>query len=120
MSNVDSDTAKYIADCRVQTSRQEMIDDLGEMAFSQLKMYQQYRQLVEKKPGLAPKRIIFYRDGVSEGQFDQVIGIELPQIKEAFKKFGNAKAPYNPKLTIVICGMSCNIWEDGIALLMNI
>lgn len=32
VANVDSDTAKYIADCRVQTSRQEMIDDLKEMA----------------------------------------------------------------------------------------
>lgn len=32
VANVDSDTAKYIADCRVQTSRQEMIDDLEPMA----------------------------------------------------------------------------------------
>lgn len=32
VANVDSDSAKYIAECRVQTSRQEMIDDLEEMA----------------------------------------------------------------------------------------
>lgn len=32
VANVDSATAKYIADCRVQISRQEMIEDLKEMA----------------------------------------------------------------------------------------
>jgi hypothetical protein len=32
VGNVDSDTAKYIADSRVQTSRQEMIADLYEMS----------------------------------------------------------------------------------------
>jgi hypothetical protein len=32
VGNVDSDTAKYVASSRVQTSRQEMIDDLEEMA----------------------------------------------------------------------------------------
>jgi eukaryotic translation initiation factor 2C len=32
VGNVDSDTAKYIADSRVQTSRQEIIADLYEMS----------------------------------------------------------------------------------------
>jgi eukaryotic translation initiation factor 2C len=31
VGNVDSDTSKYIATTRVQTSRQEMIEDLEEM-----------------------------------------------------------------------------------------
>lgn len=114
VANVDSDTAKYIADCQVQTSRQELIEDLGLMSEvsppsvrlrqarpsdclclqRMLRMYMQYRQMVEKKPNPAPKRIIFYRgkrhinvlhaplasdafvrptDGVSEGQFKQVL-----------------------------------------------
>ncbi|KAG6828395.1 hypothetical protein H0H92_008137, partial [Tricholoma furcatifolium] len=32
VANVDSNTAKYIACSRVQTSRQEMIEDLEEMS----------------------------------------------------------------------------------------
>ena len=32
VANVDSDTAKYIATSRAQTSRQEMIEDLYEMS----------------------------------------------------------------------------------------
>lgn len=40
-----------------------------------LEMYMKYRTKKEGKSqdGGAPKRIIFYRDGVSEGQFKQVL-----------------------------------------------
>lgn len=32
VASVDSNTAKYVADCRAQRGRQEMIDDLEDMA----------------------------------------------------------------------------------------
>jgi eukaryotic translation initiation factor 2C len=92
VANVDSDTAKYIAASRVQTSRQEMIEELESMSHHVLQMYMRYREMAEKKAAgnTAPKRIIFYRgrirsslllaspltlpvDGVSEGQFKQVL-----------------------------------------------
>jgi hypothetical protein len=38
-----------------------------------------------------------------QGQFLTVVGEELPAMKAAFRKFNTVKAPYNPKLTIVIC-----------------
>ena len=38
-----------------------------------LKTYMGYQKAVEKKALPAPKRIIFYRDGVSEGQFAHVL-----------------------------------------------
>jgi len=51
---------------------------------------------------------LFYRDGVSEGQFDKVIREELPQILDSFKAFNtkdkSTPTPYRPKLTIIICG----------------
>ncbi|KAI9001051.1 argonaute-like protein [Trametes punicea] len=98
VGNVDSDTAKYIADCRVQTSRQEMIDDLEEMATAMIKMYQGYRSGIEKKPA-NPKRILFYRDGVSEGQFAHVLDYELPQLKNAC-----AAAGVQAKITVIVVG----------------
>ncbi|KAG6816930.1 hypothetical protein H0H87_001632 [Tephrocybe sp. NHM501043] len=61
VANVDSDTAKYIACSRVQTSRQEMIEDLEEMSKYALQKYVSYRAHVEKRSPPAPKRIIFYR-----------------------------------------------------------
>lgn len=37
--------------------------------------YRTYRKEKEHKTNLDPKRIIFFRDGVSEGQFKQVLDI---------------------------------------------
>ncbi|KAJ6569688.1 ribonuclease H-like domain-containing protein, partial [Mycena capillaripes] len=64
VANVNSDMAKYIAASHVQTSQQETIEEL------------ENREMAERKAAgtTVPKRIIFYRDGVSE---------ELPLIKKA-------------------------------------
>jgi len=63
-------------------------------------MYMSYRGQAEKKPGnTAPKRLIFFRDGVSEGQFQQVLDLELPLIKAAC-----AELKIDPKMTIVVVG----------------
>ncbi|KAJ6539414.1 argonaute-like protein [Mycena capillaripes] len=101
VANVDSDTAKYIAASRVQTSRQEMIEELESMSHHCLSMYMRYREMAERKAAgtTAPKRIIFYRDGVSEGQFKQVLEQELPLIKKAC-----ASLKINPKITILVVG----------------
>lgn len=99
VGNVDSAVAKYIATARVQTSRQEMIEDLTPMAKHILSMYMGYRESMEKKPkgATAPTRIIFFRDGVSEGQFQAVLEQELPALKKACEEL-NIKA----KITMVV------------------
>ncbi|KAG6866468.1 hypothetical protein C0991_003986 [Blastosporella zonata] len=99
VANVDSDSAKYIACSRVQTSRQEMIEDLEEMSTYALGKYIGYRTYVEKRSPSAPKRIIFYRDGVSEGQFKQVLEQELPALKRACVTHN-----INAKITIIVVG----------------
>ncbi|KAF7292384.1 Argonaute-like protein [Mycena chlorophos] len=101
VGNVDSDTAKYVSASRVQTSRVEMIEELEPMCRHIVSMNMRYREMIEKKPAgaLAPKRIIFFRDGVSEGQFKQVLEQELPLIKKAC-----ASLNVNPKITILVVG----------------
>ncbi|GJE88331.1 protein argonaute [Phanerochaete sordida] len=100
VGNVDLHAAKYSADSRVQTSRQEMIDDLEDMTKTLLERYKKYGKEIEKRPGnLDPKRLIFFRDGVSEGQFQQVLDIELPRIKAACASLG-----MNPAITLVVVG----------------
>lgn len=47
-----------------------------------------------------PRRIIFFRDGVSEGQFYTVIQEELPKIKDACARMV-AGGGYRPKITVV-------------------
>ncbi|KAF5344152.1 hypothetical protein D9758_008884 [Tetrapyrgos nigripes] len=101
VASVDGHTAKYIAECSVQTSRQEMIEHLKPMAKNAMQMYMGYRQKVENKgPKEAPpKRIIFYRDGVSEGQFAQVLDQELSALKDACKELR-----ITPKITVIVVG----------------
>jgi len=99
VGNVDSDTAKYIATTCVQTSRQELIDDLQSMCKTILSMYMDYRRNAEKKPAPAPRRLLFFRDGVSEGQFQQVLDLELPLIRAACEEL-----KIKPKITIVVVG----------------
>lgn len=74
-----------------------MITELKVMMEDRLKLYQKHKKAL-------PRRIIVYRDGVSEGQFNTVVEEEYPQMVKAFESFGNAKQPYKPKLTIIICG----------------
>ncbi|KAJ7321835.1 argonaute-like protein [Mycena albidolilacea] len=101
VSSVDSYAAKYVASQSVQASRQELISDLKRMCIQTLTKYMSYREAVEKVPLSlkAPKRLIFYRDGVSEGQFQQVLDLELPLIKAACQEL-----KINPQITLVIVG----------------
>lgn len=70
-----------------------MISDLKPMMIERLEEYY-------KRQNKYPAKVIVFRDGVSEGQFDLVLAQELPQIRQAFRSLKNCK----PKLTIAICG----------------
>ena len=74
-----------------------MITELKIMMEERLTLYKKHKKAL-------PRRIIVYRDGVSEGQFNTVVDEEYPQMVKAFDTFGTPKQPYRPKLTIVICG----------------
>lgn len=97
VATIDSNFAQLPASLKIQETKKEMITELEIMMKERLDDF-------KKKSKVLPTRIIVYRDGVSEGQFDIVVAEELPQIKKAFKKYGNPKQPYLPKLSIVICG----------------
>ncbi|KAG9595302.1 Piwi-domain-containing protein, partial [Aureobasidium melanogenum] len=60
-------------------------------------------ELWRKQNNKLPGKIIIFRDGVSEGQYNLVLDRELPPIQEAFKKlYGDANK--FPKLAILIVG----------------
>ncbi|XP_043691980.1 protein argonaute 7-like isoform X2 [Telopea speciosissima] len=82
---------KYISRMRSQTHRQEIIQDLGEMVAELLEdFYQEVNKL--------PKRIIFFRDGVSETQFYKVLQEELRAIRVACSRFPT----YKPAITFMV------------------
>ncbi|KAJ7628809.1 argonaute-like protein [Roridomyces roridus] len=101
VASVSLDAAKYVATQSIQTSRQELIDDLKEMTVHLLKEHMSYREHIDKVPPAerAPKRLIFYRDGVSESQFQQVKDMEIPRIQAACREL-----KINPKITFIVVG----------------
>ncbi|KAL0567403.1 hypothetical protein V5O48_014595 [Marasmius crinis-equi] len=97
VGNVDSDVAKYVAEIRCQTSRVEIIEDLGEMVRNILTKYMDYRQKMEKKANFKPARLLFFRDGVDEGQYQRVKDRELQIIRDTCESL-----KINPAITFVI------------------
>lgn len=82
---------KYVSRMRSQTHRQEIIQDLGLMVGELLDDFY-------KEVGMLPKRIIFFRDGVSETQFRKVLKEELQAIRGACARY----PVYQPPITFSV------------------
>jgi hypothetical protein len=56
--------------------------------------------------GRPPQRIVFYRDGVSDGQFEHVLAEEVTAIKKVRKSVTRAAQliQYNASVSFVGCG----------------
>lgn len=79
---------------RLQGQRKEMIEDFRTIM-------KEHLQFFKKKNGTLPEEILYYRDGVSEGQFDQVMRIERNDMLQACREIepGYEK---KVKMTIVV------------------
>jgi len=97
VGSVDQDFVQFPASLRLQKSKQEGIAELADMMIERL-------QAFRRRSKVLPKRMVVFRDGVSEGQYDKVINEELPQIFEAFKRIDPKNPRYHPNLSILICG----------------
>nr|XP_040246214.1 protein argonaute MEL1 [Aegilops tauschii subsp. strangulata] len=97
--------AKYRGLVSAQPHRQEIIEDL----FSVTKDPQRgnvnggmIRELLiafRRKTGRRPERILFYRDGASEGQFSHVLLHEMDAIRKAC---ASLEEGYMPPVTFVV------------------
>ena len=95
---LDPNISRYYSTCRFQKNladprqRQEVILDFEAVSRELLQAY------MKENGGERPRRILYYRDGVSEGQFQAVIDLELAALKRAF----HALSPdYTPPITLV-------------------
>ncbi|KAF9523774.1 argonaute-like protein [Crepidotus variabilis] len=98
VASCESEFAQYPASMEMQESRKEMVTNLDRMMIARLDLFK------TRNKGVLPQRVLVYRDGVSEGQFNTVVNEELPLLKLAFRKYDAPNKPYTPALTIVICG----------------
>uniref|UniRef100_A0AAU7B978 Argonaute 2 n=1 Tax=Sogatella furcifera TaxID=113103 RepID=A0AAU7B978_SOGFU len=77
---------------RLQPAKMEIIEDLQAIVVAQLKYFFQ-------KTRCKPETIYFFRDGVSEGQFNQVLSAELTAIRQACRTLNEN---YKPGITFLV------------------
>ncbi|XP_070038160.1 protein argonaute 5-like isoform X1 [Nicotiana tomentosiformis] len=95
---------KYRSVVSAQSSRQEIIMDLYKEDTNDGKtvgagMIRELLLAFKESTGICPQRIIFYRDGVGESQFSEVLEKEVAAIRMACKSLGET---YKPRLTFVV------------------
>ncbi|XP_076381016.1 protein argonaute-2-like [Megalopta genalis] len=81
-ASYNANAFQYKIELRLQPPREEMIQDLETIMRIMLSNFHSTARV-------KPTKIIFYRDGVSEGQLPQVMHYELSAIKRAIAKMGN-------------------------------
>ncbi|KAJ0977823.1 hypothetical protein J5N97_013297 [Dioscorea zingiberensis] len=99
------EVTKYAGLVCAQAHRQELIQDLFKTWHDPQRgvvtggMIRELLLSFQKATGQKPQRIIFYRDGVSEGQFYQVLLYELDAIRKAC---ASLEPNYQPPVTFVV------------------
>ncbi|KAH9603059.1 hypothetical protein KSS87_014861, partial [Heliosperma pusillum] len=94
------DVTKYKGLVSAQGHREEIIQDLyKEVDGKPSGMIRELLVSYYKSTGQKPKRIIFYRDGVSEGQFAHVLLHEIDAIRKAC---ATLEEGYLPPITFVV------------------
>ncbi|XP_010499677.1 PREDICTED: protein argonaute 2 [Camelina sativa] len=81
---------RYAARVIAQPHRKEEIEGFGDACLELVKAH-------VKSTGKRPNKIVIFRDGVSDAQFDMVLNVELLDVKLTFQKNG-----YNPKITVIV------------------
>ena len=93
VASMDTSYGQYAAAIQNQSPREELLRDIKRMF---TKLLNQFRA---RNDGYVPESLVFFRDGVSEGQFQQVLDHEYAELKAACTDF---HPDYHPKVTMII------------------
>ena len=92
-ASYDPSMTKYYSRVKFQGKvGEETMNNIGGLVVDSIKKYQKMSKAL-------PELIIFYRDGVGESQFQNVLRIEIPAIKAGFKAINEN---YNPQFVEVV------------------
>ncbi|ORZ05957.1 Piwi domain-domain-containing protein [Lobosporangium transversale] len=98
VGSMDHNAFRYAGRLKVQESRVEVIEGLKFLVYHLLVAFKDRNRVY-------PQRILFYRDGVSEGQYEQVMRTEVQAVREACDHINQTQkppTPYNPKVTFCV------------------
>ncbi|GFR49920.1 hypothetical protein Agub_g12029, partial [Astrephomene gubernaculifera] len=93
VASLDGSLGRWGSRVLLQAGRQEVISDMGG-AVRELLL-----EFYKANRGVKPQRLVMYRDGVSEGQFEQVLAEEYTAIRKACL---DLEANYRPAITFVV------------------
>ena len=96
-ASYDAQLTGYPGEVVQQERRVEMVTRLKDLIKGRLEFFR------KKNQGRLPRKIIVYRDGVSEGQFHLLLDEEYNSMLGAFKDIYGAEKNY-PKVTIIVVG----------------
>ncbi|KAF8654242.1 hypothetical protein AX16_003763 [Volvariella volvacea WC 439] len=96
VASMDLNFSRYKAFIRIQDARLEMIQNLKEMARAAIESFRQSNR------GYAPIRIFYYRDGVSEGEFERLKEEEIKALREALAEALGREAEKVRMIAIVV------------------
>lgn len=102
VATFESTFSQYPASIRAQTSRQELINDIGDMFRERLDAWIRLGSPKDGPQRELPKQIIFFRDGVSEEQFYTLVQTELADVEREVTKKYAAHGQDVPKM-LVLC-----------------
>lgn len=95
--SMDRAFTRYAANCETNGNRVEIIST----NIINTKLKEMVKMWAQNFAGHTPQQVLYFRDGVSEGQFQFVLNQEVADMKQMFKEI-NPKV--EPKFTVVICG----------------
>ena len=108
VASLDGRASQYAAHVSVQGPRVEIVNQLSDAMVSLFNTFK------SKNNGNMPSTVIVYRDGVSEGQFEQVTNNELRAIKDSVAQMGYMDS--DVKIAMVICQKGHNtrlVYEES-------
>lgn len=105
VASIDTGLSNFPGTMRLQKGRQEIIPELEEMVTERLGVWMRQNRAL-------PGRILFYRDGVGEDQYEEVKRTEIKAVKKAWEDVKKSikpddliTVPSQPlQLTFIVCG----------------
>ncbi|KAF9155082.1 eukaryotic translation initiation factor 2C, 2, partial [Actinomortierella ambigua] len=92
VASVNKEATRYVGRVKAQAGRTEVIDGFKYLIYNLIKTF-------KEQVGHHPRRILVYRDGVSDGEFAHVLREEMIAIKQACL---HVDENYRPPVTFVI------------------
>ncbi|KAL4105443.1 hypothetical protein PRIC1_003507 [Phytophthora ramorum] len=91
VASMDAYSAKYIG----RVAAQKAANDIQQLPHMLRDLFLAFYKSTERRP----ERVVYYRDGVSEGRFYDILQSEMRALRKTFKMLSN---DYNPPVTFVV------------------